>query len=158
MSGDKHDLLNDSDKRIINNNNNHLINKLINKSTIIKSISFKKPEFNKLLTFMEVARRERQTFEEKTGFSTCVKKAMWEYLKKHPLPNPQPTLDRSLNLDMPVKPTNACCVPHCRTTARYILMLKNFKGVVERFPVCRKHRNWKHKDFRWLVGKKEVSK
>lgn len=156
MSEDKHDLLNLSEEERKKEREKSFINKLINKQIIIKSVSFKKHDFQLLSDFMEKANLEKTSYSEKDGFSALTRKAMAFYLLHHPLPNPQVTLERSVNLNMPVKPSNVCCVPHCRTTARFILMLKNFKGTIERFPVCHKHRNWKHPKFRWLVGKKEL--
>lgn len=137
------------------NNNNEkkdILNKLLNKQQIIKSFSVKKEHYNILAQFMEIARRERKTFEEKDGFSSCVIRALKEYAEHHPLPNPQVTLQRSFNLDMPAKFTFECCVPTCKRKAKLMLTLKDFEGKTEQFQVCIDHARWRHKQFRFLMS------
>lgn len=142
-------------------NNKYFINgeipeRLFNKQTIVKSVSFRREHFPLLINFMEKAKLERTSWSSKTGFSELARKAFTEYLERHPLPNPQATLDRSLNLNMPHKPSWQCCVPNCRGKARFHLFLKDFDGNMETFQVCHRHKKWKHPRYKFLKGMKEV--
>jgi len=91
MSEDKHDILYDSLGERKKEERKDILNIIIYdkhsilKPQVLKTISFKREDYPKLLMFIEVAKRERQTFAEKKGFTSCVKRAMWTYLKAHPL-------------------------------------------------------------------------
>ena len=117
---------------------------------VIKTISVRKRDCNTLTAFMEIARRERRSFDEKDGFSSAVIRAMEEYIQHHPIQNPQPTLDRSFNTELPAKPQSCCCVPTCNRKAKFILTLADYQGKSEKFPVCQQHKHWKHERFRFL--------
>ena len=140
------------------NNTKHLLNKLLNKERFNISVSFTREEFNKLAIFLEIAKRERKTFAEKKGQSAAVKRAMWEYVEHHPVPNPQVTLERGFNLGMPTKPSDVCCVNDCRAKAVFLLTLKDFNGKTETFNVCYRHKRWKHERFRYLASFKPIRK
>jgi len=140
------------------NKQKDFINKLINKSIIVKSISFRKEHFPILFQFIEKARLERSSSASKTGFSELAIKAFSEYLQRHPLPNPQTILEHFSLTGLPAKPAWQCCVPNCNNKARFQLILKDFQGKTETFRVCQVHRKWKHNRFRFLVGFGEIRK
>ena len=150
------DLINKSRGKERKKDEKDLLNKLINKQTIIKTISFQREHFPLLMDFMAKAKLERTSWASKTGFSELARKAFKEYLERHPLPNPQATLDRTLGLNMPHKPSWQCCVPDCPGKARYHLFLKDFEGNMETFQVCIRHKKWKHPRYKFLQGLKEV--
>jgi len=82
--------------------------------------------------------------------------AITEYVRLHYSGNPQVPLDRILQLQLPAKPYNQCCVPNCKGKIRYRLLLKDFSGKIESFKVCFKHKEWKHNRFKFLIGLKEL--
>jgi len=141
---------NKSDSSNNNNDKNTYYNKLLNKSKsyLIKSFSFPNvPEVHELFEVIE-----KLAAREGASKSQIFLKALIEYVNRHCVPNPQLTLDRSLSLGLPAKPSNICCVPECKRKAKYILRLSNYNGKVESFPVCEAHREWRHKDYRFLVA------
>jgi len=155
MTSDE-DLINLSEGRERERDNRDLLNKLLNKRLIIKSFSVKREDLLILGQFMEIARRERKTFEEKNGFSSAVVRAIREYVDHHPLPNPQVTLDRSFAVNMAAKPSGVCCVEACRRKAEYQLCLKDFNGEKQLFHVCSRHFKWRHPRFRFLLSYKLI--
>ena len=134
------------------NEEEDILNNILNVPQIIKSFSIRKRDYNILLSFMEIAKRERQSFEEKSGFSSCLVKAMKEYIHHHPIPNPNCTLDRIFNTGMPARSINQCCVPGCNCKAKVLLTLRDIEAKTERFQVCEGHfkTRWTHPRFRWL--------
>jgi len=135
-----------------NNNNNNLLNKLLNKSQsyLIRSFSVKKEFYPFFASFLEKCKREHW------DFSYAVNLAIKEFVERHCIPNPQVTLDRALNTGLPAKPYNVCCVPECKRKVAYRLILQNYEGKTEVFQVCRLHREWRHPDYRFIVGFREV--
>ena len=139
------DLLNKFSEERKKERNNNLINKLINKSLIIKSFSVTKPDFHNFAAFMEISEREDPNF-------TCtIMKAIREYVRAHHIPNPQSTLPRSLELGLKAKSKHVCCVGDCRGKARFLLTLRNFEGKQEQFQVCRAHKRWRHPHFKAVI-------
>ena len=138
----------------LSNNNNRLktsvLNTVLNTVRIVKSFSVKPEKCNTLTAFIKFCEREHITF------SSGVIWALEDFLKRHTPPNPQPTLDRSFNLEMPAKPNTICCVPDCRAKSRYQIVLRDFHGKEEVFNVCGRHRRWKHPKFRFIVRSREL--
>jgi len=118
---------------------------------IIKTFSVTQEESKILSKLDEFADREF-----KGNKSQTIIFLLKEGLERHTPSNPQPTIDRCLNLNMPVKSNNLCCVPGCIAKTSYKLILKNFQGKEETFNVCNKHRTWKHHDFRFLKSSKRL--
>ena len=129
-----------------------VLNTVLQYSRIVKSFSVKREDCNTLKAFMEIARRERNSFEDQTGFSAAIIRAMKEYVEHHPIPNPQCTLDRNFKTDMPARSINQCCVANCNCKARFLLTLRDIQGETEQFQVCEDHFKvkWTHPRFRWL--------
>lgn len=130
-----------------------VLNTVLQNSRIVKSFSVKREDCNTLASFMEIARRERGSFEDKDGFSAAILRAMREYIEHHPIPNPQCTLDRSIITGLPARSVNQCCVPECKCKAKYLLTLRDIEDQHEKFQVCEDHFNakWHHSRFKWLV-------
>jgi len=135
------------------NNNNRLktsvLNTVLNTVRIVKSFSVKPEKCNTLIKAMEIFKREQ------VDFSSGVLWALSEFVERHSY-NPQPTLDRLMNLEMPNKPRTVCFVPDCRAKSRYAIVLRDFKGAEETFHVCSRHKKWKHKQFRFLIRSREL--
>jgi hypothetical protein len=111
---------------------------------IIRSFSVTPEEQETLIKFQEFVDREfRGNLSQGIIFS------MKETLERHTPSNPQPTIDRCLTLNMPVKSNNLCCVTGCTGKAHYKLTLKNYEGKEEIFNVCWLHRKWRHPTFRF---------
>ena len=128
---------------------------VILQTRITKSVNFTREDFPLLYAFMEVAKRERRSYSDREGFSSCAKRAFMEYLTRHTPPNPQLTLDRATQLNelgLPVKPNFLCCVPKCNRKAKYQLRLRDYKGQTEQFNVCQRHKRWTHPTFRFVEG------
>lgn len=124
----------------------------MNKKYIIKSISLPDEEETIKLLFDLKQRAKIDGW----SFSKLTLSALREYLIHHPIPNPQATLDRSLALGMRLKSSSQCCVGDCRRKARMHLILKNYKGETEVFPVCKEHKHWHHPKFKFLQGVKPI--
>ena len=132
-------------------------NKLINnsqKTYLIKSFSFPNiPDITVMFDhFEQVARMEG------VNKSQLYIRAMQEFLQRHPLPNPQSQIDRMLEVQMPHKPANQCCVQNCRGKAKFLLRLKDFEGKQEEFLVCEGHKNWRHQRFRFIISYRPLVK
>ena len=144
------DLLNKFGEERKKERNNNLLNKLLNKSLIIKSFSVTRQDFHNFAAFLEISQREDPTF-------TCtVMKAIREYVRTHHIPNPQSTLPRSLALGLKAKSKHLCCVGDCRGKARFLLTLRNFQGQQEQFQVCRQHKRWRHPQFKSVIRVKPI--
>lgn len=100
--------------KLLINRETSVLNTVINTERIIKTISFRREHFQLLRNFTDKAKLERSNFQAKDGFSELAIKAFTEYMQHHPLPNPQLTLERSLNLGMPAKKSSQCCVSNCQ--------------------------------------------
>jgi len=120
------------------------------KGWTIRSFSINLKDLEYLQKLREIGLRENKSQSE------MIVIAVKEFVKKHSIPNPQAQLDRLLQIQMPHKPSWQCCVENCHTKALFHLFLKNFEGKTECFPVCWRHRRWKHPQFRWLVGRKKL--
>jgi hypothetical protein len=146
------DLLNKSDSSNNNNDNNNLLNNLLNKykSYLIKSFSVKAEFYPFFAKFLEKCEMEHW------DFSYAVNLAIKEFVERHCVPNPQMTLDRGLELGLPAKAHDVCCVPGCKRKAKYILRLGNYNGKVESFQVCEGHKEWRHRDYRFLMNFKQL--
>lgn len=142
--------------KLLINRETSVLNTVINTERIIKTISFRREHFQLLRNFTDKAKLERSNFQAKDGFSELAIKAFTEYMQHHPLPNPQLTLERSLNLGMPAKKSSQCCVSNCQGKARFRLILKDFEGKREVFHVCETHKKWKHKRFRFIESIKKL--
>lgn len=117
----------------------------------IVSLSVPQEEIETINKFQEFVDREF-----KGNRSQAIIFAMKETLERHTPSNPQPTIDRCLALNMPVKSNSLCCIPGCIAKASYIIILKNFQGKEETFNVCEKHKHWKHKDYKFLKASKPL--
>ena len=129
-----------------------VLNTVLNTGRTVKSFSVKGRDCITLKTFMEIALRERRSFEEKDGFSSAIIRAMNEYIEHHPIPNPNCTLDRIFSTGMPARSISQCCVPSCNCKAKVLLTLRDIEAKTERFQVCEGHfkTRWTHPRFRWL--------
>jgi len=116
----------------------------------IRSFSINLKDLEYLQKLREIGLRENKSQSE------MIVIAVKEFVKKHSIPNPQAQLDRLLQIQMPHKPSWQFCVENCHKKAVFHLFLKNFEGETECFPVCWRHRRWKHYQFRWLVGRKKL--
>ena len=121
-------------------------------SYFVKSFSFPNtPEMHQAFeTLDKIARREGA---KKSQLYTRV---IFEFLQRHPLPNPQAQIDRMLEIKIPLKPTTQCCVSTCHRKTKWILRLQNKAGKVQEFQVCDGHKRWLHQDFRLLVSYREL--
>ena len=133
-----------------NNDNNNVLNTVLNTVRIIKSFSVKSEKCNTLDAFMEIVRREH------ISFSDGVIWALEEFNQRHTPANPQPTLDRILRTNMPVKPNTECFVEGCKAKSKYQVVLRNFKGEEQTFNVCKLHRRWKHPEFKYPIRAKRL--
>ena len=145
------------DKSDSPNNNNEkstYYNKLLNKSKtyLIKTFSFPNNiQIHELFTlFDKLAKREG------VPKSQLFLKALIEYVNRHCVPNPQMTLDRTLELGLPAKAHDVCCVPGCKRKAKFRKQLRSYDGKTEIFQVCEFHKRWRHKDFPFLISFKKL--
>jgi len=146
------DLLNKSDSLNNNNDNNNLLNNLLNKykSYLIKSFSVKAEFYPFFAKFLEKCEREHW------DFSYAVNLAIKEFVDRHCVPNPQMTLERTLELGLPAKAHDVCCVPGCKRKAKFRKQLRSYDGKTEIFQVCEFHKRWRHKDFPFLISFKKL--
>lgn len=128
-----------------------VLNTVLNTVRAVKSFSVPPEECNTLASFIEFSNREF-----KGNFSQAIIFAMKETLERHTPANPQPTIDRCLRLNMPVKSNLLCCVPGCIAKAKHRLTLKNFDGKTEPFNVCETHKKWKHPEYKFVVRRKPL--
>jgi len=110
-------------------------------SRIIKTISFTPEETELLKVAMELAKREN------LNFSSLVKKALAEYIKRHYPGNPQLPLKKFLLTPVIL---NQCEVANCKNPAKYLISLANFEGEQKTFRVCINHKHEKFGNYRWI--------
>jgi metal-responsive CopG/Arc/MetJ family transcriptional regulator len=116
----------------------------------VRSFSIKVSELEDLDKLKKLAALDNKSLSE------MIKAAIREYLSHHTPPNPQGTLDRALNVNMPLKPSNQCCVEGCKRKAKHHLILQNYEDKKEAFNVCEVHKYWRHQTFKKLVGHKDI--
>jgi len=126
-------------------------NRITGSLRAIHTFSVPQEEAETLIKLQEYANREF-----KGNRSQAIIFAIKECLERHTPSNPQPTIDRCLKLNMPIKSNSLCCVLGCIAKSHYQLTLKNFEGKEETFNLCERHRKWRHGDFKFIVRMKRL--
>jgi hypothetical protein len=126
--------------------------KLLQHLRLVKTFSITPEKIPIYKEFCRIAEREAGP----RGFSEVLLKAMEEYVKRHSIPNPQTTLNRTLELGIPAKRYDMCSVPNCKRKAAYQKTLRNYNGKTEVFNVCENHKKWRHPDYPFIVSFKTL--